>query len=167
MALEKCFESKKHSKVYAKSGGLWQELQGGIVLPLDPWWCAWWLQTPEEHEAETKVKSKEARKYIFNCLDDIGQVRKTHRVGHLLLTHQPHCGSCGLPCGLHFYFISLFFPFFFFPPSTPHPTPKAVLPVWVIWSMHIHVLIIVAVLLIESSHECFMWSVHSCQMVEW
>lgn len=32
------------------------------------------LQTPEEHEAETGIKSKEARKYIFNCLDDIGQV---------------------------------------------------------------------------------------------
>ncbi len=32
------------------------------------------LQTPEEHEAETAIKSKEARKYIFNCLDDIGQV---------------------------------------------------------------------------------------------
>lgn len=31
-------------------------------------------QTPEEHEAETGIKSKEARKYIFNCLDDMGQV---------------------------------------------------------------------------------------------
>lgn len=31
-------------------------------------------QTPEEHEVETGIKSKEARKYIFNCLDDIGQV---------------------------------------------------------------------------------------------
>nr|CAD7206780.1 unnamed protein product [Timema douglasi] len=36
-------------------------------------WC-WCCQTPEEHEAETGIKSKEARKYIFNCLDDIGQV---------------------------------------------------------------------------------------------
>ncbi|XP_067654332.1 homeodomain-interacting protein kinase 2-like isoform X1 [Haliotis asinina] len=34
----------------------------------------WRLKSPEEHEAETKIKSKEARKYIFNCLDDIGQV---------------------------------------------------------------------------------------------
>ncbi|XP_026681832.1 homeodomain-interacting protein kinase 2 [Diaphorina citri] len=34
----------------------------------------WRLKTPEEHEAETSIKSKEARKYIFNCLDDIGQV---------------------------------------------------------------------------------------------
>ncbi|XP_055602804.1 homeodomain-interacting protein kinase 3 isoform X2 [Uranotaenia lowii] len=34
----------------------------------------WRLKTPEEHEAETNNKSKEARKYIFNCLDDIGQV---------------------------------------------------------------------------------------------
>jgi len=34
----------------------------------------WRLKTPEEHEAETKIKSKEARKYIFNCLEDMGQV---------------------------------------------------------------------------------------------
>ncbi|KAK3928942.1 Homeodomain-interacting protein kinase 2 [Frankliniella fusca] len=34
----------------------------------------WRLKTPEEHEVETGIKSKEARKYIFNCLDDIGQV---------------------------------------------------------------------------------------------
>ncbi|TKC49853.1 hypothetical protein EI555_011814 [Monodon monoceros] len=31
-------------------------------------------QTPEEHELETGIKSKEARKYIFNCLDDMAQV---------------------------------------------------------------------------------------------
>lgn len=36
----------------------------------------WRLKTPEEHEAETGIKSKEARKYIFNCLEDIGQVLK-------------------------------------------------------------------------------------------
>ena len=35
-----------------------------------------YLQTPEEHEAETKIKSKEARKYIFNCIDDMAQVMK-------------------------------------------------------------------------------------------
>lgn len=34
----------------------------------------WRLKTPEEHELETGIKSKEARKYIFNCLEDIGQV---------------------------------------------------------------------------------------------
>ena len=34
----------------------------------------WRLKTPEEHESETKIKSKEARKYIFNCLEDMGQV---------------------------------------------------------------------------------------------
>jgi len=34
----------------------------------------WRLKTPEEHEGETKMKSKEARKYIFNCLEDMGQV---------------------------------------------------------------------------------------------
>lgn len=32
-------------------------------------------QTPEDHEGETGIKSKEARKYIFNCLDDMAQVR--------------------------------------------------------------------------------------------
>lgn len=34
----------------------------------------WRLISPEENEIMTNVKSKEARKYIFNCLDDIGQV---------------------------------------------------------------------------------------------
>ncbi|XP_064634600.1 homeodomain-interacting protein kinase 2-like isoform X2 [Lineus longissimus] len=34
----------------------------------------WRLKTPEEHEAETRIKSKEARKYIFNCLDDMAQI---------------------------------------------------------------------------------------------
>ncbi|KAF8796478.1 Homeodomain-interacting protein kinase 2 like protein [Argiope bruennichi] len=34
----------------------------------------WRLKTPEEHESETNIKSKEARKYIFNCLDDMAQV---------------------------------------------------------------------------------------------
>nr|XP_054761914.1 homeodomain-interacting protein kinase 2-like [Lytechinus pictus] len=34
----------------------------------------WRLKNPEEHETETSVKSKEARKYIFNCLDDIAGV---------------------------------------------------------------------------------------------
>lgn len=33
------------------------------------------LQTPAEPEAEMGIKSKEARKYIFNCLDDMMQVR--------------------------------------------------------------------------------------------
>ena len=37
-------------------------------------WKFFFFQTPEEHESETGIKSKEARKYIFNCLDDIGQV---------------------------------------------------------------------------------------------
>ncbi|XP_077939123.1 homeodomain-interacting protein kinase 2-like [Gasterosteus aculeatus] len=35
----------------------------------------WRLKTPEDHEGETGIKSKEARKYIFNCLDDMAQVR--------------------------------------------------------------------------------------------
>uniref|UniRef100_A0AAR5Q9W5 non-specific serine/threonine protein kinase n=1 Tax=Dendroctonus ponderosae TaxID=77166 RepID=A0AAR5Q9W5_DENPD len=34
----------------------------------------WQLKTPAEHEAEMGIKSRETRKYIFNCLEDIGQV---------------------------------------------------------------------------------------------
>ncbi|KAM9814180.1 homeodomain-interacting protein kinase 1 [Neosynchiropus ocellatus] len=34
----------------------------------------WRLRTPAEHEMEMGIKSKEARKYIFNCLDDMMQV---------------------------------------------------------------------------------------------
>ncbi|XP_068080360.2 homeodomain-interacting protein kinase 1 isoform X7 [Danio rerio] len=34
----------------------------------------WRLKTPSEHESEMGIKSKEARKYIFNCLDDMMQV---------------------------------------------------------------------------------------------
>jgi len=34
----------------------------------------WRLKTPEEHESESGIKSKETRKYIFNCLDDMAQV---------------------------------------------------------------------------------------------
>lgn len=41
---------------------------------MDSTYPFWRLKTPEEHESETNIKSKEARKYIFNCLDDIGQV---------------------------------------------------------------------------------------------
>ncbi|XP_073724719.1 homeodomain-interacting protein kinase 3a isoform X2 [Misgurnus anguillicaudatus] len=37
-------------------------------------YAAWRLKTTEEHETETGLKSKEARKYIFSCLDDIGHV---------------------------------------------------------------------------------------------
>ncbi|KAL6478930.1 hypothetical protein MHYP_G00123630 [Metynnis hypsauchen] len=37
----------------------------------------WRLKTPEDHEGETGIKSKEARKYIFNCLDDMAQVNVT------------------------------------------------------------------------------------------
>ena len=34
----------------------------------------WRMKTPEEHEIETGTKSKEARKYIFNCLEDMAQI---------------------------------------------------------------------------------------------
>ncbi|XP_034542113.1 homeodomain-interacting protein kinase 2 isoform X5 [Notolabrus celidotus] len=37
----------------------------------------WRLKTQEDHEGETGIKSKEARKYIFNCLDDMAQVNMT------------------------------------------------------------------------------------------
>uniref|UniRef100_A0AAR2L192 non-specific serine/threonine protein kinase n=1 Tax=Pygocentrus nattereri TaxID=42514 RepID=A0AAR2L192_PYGNA len=37
-------------------------------------YAAWRLKSTEEHETETGMKSKEARKYIFSCLDDIAHV---------------------------------------------------------------------------------------------
>ncbi|XP_066556580.1 homeodomain-interacting protein kinase 3a isoform X2 [Amia ocellicauda] len=37
-------------------------------------YAGWRLKTTEEHETETGMKSKEARKYIFGCLDDIAHV---------------------------------------------------------------------------------------------
>lgn len=41
---------------------------------LDASYSGWRLKTLEEHETETGMKSKEARKYIFNSLDDIVHV---------------------------------------------------------------------------------------------
>ncbi|XP_042563977.1 homeodomain-interacting protein kinase 3 isoform X3 [Clupea harengus] len=37
-------------------------------------YAAWRLKSTEDHETETGMKSKEARKYIFSCLDDIAHV---------------------------------------------------------------------------------------------
>uniref|UniRef100_A0A3Q4GJN2 non-specific serine/threonine protein kinase n=1 Tax=Neolamprologus brichardi TaxID=32507 RepID=A0A3Q4GJN2_NEOBR len=37
-------------------------------------YAAWRLKSTDEHEVETGMKSKEARKYIFSCLDDIAHV---------------------------------------------------------------------------------------------
>uniref|UniRef100_A0A8C8EU15 non-specific serine/threonine protein kinase n=1 Tax=Oncorhynchus tshawytscha TaxID=74940 RepID=A0A8C8EU15_ONCTS len=37
-------------------------------------YASWRLKTTEEHETETGMKSKEARKYIFSSLDDIAHV---------------------------------------------------------------------------------------------
>ncbi|XP_037833998.1 homeodomain-interacting protein kinase 3a isoform X2 [Kryptolebias marmoratus] len=37
-------------------------------------YASWRLKTTEEHEKETGLKSKEARKYIFSCLNDIAHV---------------------------------------------------------------------------------------------
>lgn len=42
-----------------------------LRLDLMPFSC---LQSTDEHETETGMKSKEARKYIFSCLDDIAHV---------------------------------------------------------------------------------------------
>lgn len=44
------------------------------------------LQTTEEHEKETGLKSKEARKYIFSCLDDIAHVSHSNE----LRSHSSH-----------------------------------------------------------------------------
>ncbi|XP_035378619.1 homeodomain-interacting protein kinase 1-like [Electrophorus electricus] len=41
----------------------------------------WRLKTPSEHEAERGIKSKETRKYILNCLDDMMQVNMTSLKG--------------------------------------------------------------------------------------
>lgn len=51
------------------------------------------LQTPAEHEMEMGIKSKEARKYIFNCLDDMMQVDgflSEHLIRFLRFTHKPN-----------------------------------------------------------------------------
>ena len=42
-------------------------------------------KTLEEHEAETWMKSKEARKYIFNSLDDIVHVSTAVTFVNLML----------------------------------------------------------------------------------
>ncbi|XP_052438598.1 homeodomain-interacting protein kinase 3 isoform X1 [Carassius gibelio] len=41
----------------------------------DSAYAAWRLKSTEEHETETGLKSKESRKYIFSCLDDVAHVR--------------------------------------------------------------------------------------------
>ncbi|KAM4592875.1 homeodomain-interacting protein kinase 3 isoform 2-T2 [Odontesthes bonariensis] len=41
---------------------------------LDSPYAAWRIKSTDEHETETGMKSKEARKYIFSCLDDIAHV---------------------------------------------------------------------------------------------
>ncbi|KAJ3596695.1 hypothetical protein NHX12_003099, partial [Muraenolepis orangiensis] len=51
-----------------------EEAASGCCTACPPPGLHRWQQTPEDHEAETGIKSKEARKYIFNCLDDMAQV---------------------------------------------------------------------------------------------
>uniref|UniRef100_A0A671N361 non-specific serine/threonine protein kinase n=1 Tax=Sinocyclocheilus anshuiensis TaxID=1608454 RepID=A0A671N361_9TELE len=48
----------------------------------------WRLKTPAEHEAEFGIRSKEARKYIFNCLDDMMQVNMTNLEGTDILAEK-------------------------------------------------------------------------------
>lgn len=49
----------------------------------------WRLKTTEEHELETNIKSKEVRKYIFNCLDDMTQINfPSQLVGSELLAEK-------------------------------------------------------------------------------
>ncbi|XP_056304807.1 homeodomain-interacting protein kinase 1 isoform X2 [Danio aesculapii] len=48
----------------------------------------WRLKTPAEHEAEFGIKSKEARKYIFNCLDDMMQVNMSNLEGTDILAEK-------------------------------------------------------------------------------
>lgn len=65
----------------------------------------WRLKTPEEHEAETNIKSKEARKYIFNCLDDMAQV-----IFSLQCFYSHYLVSCIHLClAIRFFFIYLIF----------------------------------------------------------
>ena len=60
--VQQCNEGTKTSKFFTR--------HSGSNYPL------WRLKTPSEHEQETGIKSKEARKYVFNCLDDMMQVRR-------------------------------------------------------------------------------------------
>ncbi|KAL1007790.1 hypothetical protein UPYG_G00091630 [Umbra pygmaea] len=49
----------------------------------------WRIKTPSEHEVEMGIKSKEARKYIFNCLEDMMQVNlSTHLEGTDMLAEK-------------------------------------------------------------------------------
>ena len=64
---------------------MWSQMFHELLNYLYPWYLNifLYLQTPEEHELETKIKSKEARKYIFNCIDDMAQVGFTDFFCHL------------------------------------------------------------------------------------
>nr|XP_020460001.1 homeodomain-interacting protein kinase 3-like isoform X2 [Monopterus albus] len=47
-------------------------------------YASWRLKTTKQHEKETGLKSKEARKYIFSCLDDIAHHVQIHQVNLVL-----------------------------------------------------------------------------------
>lgn len=82
---------------------MWWDLRGTSASCLP--------QTPEDHEGETGIKSKEARKYIFNCLDDMAQVWRfsiprirplmciSPIFSHLLQSHCLWCIQSVLWCG--------------------------------------------------------------------
>jgi len=38
-------------------------------------------QTPEEHDAEVEIRSKESRKYVIRSLDDLIQVKWSFFIG--------------------------------------------------------------------------------------
>lgn len=59
------------------------------------------LQTPTEHEAEMGIKSKEARKYIFNCLDDMMQVTRELFVSNSAPEHARQTLTSCPPAGKH------------------------------------------------------------------
>jgi serine/threonine protein kinase len=44
----------------------------------------WRLKSTEEYELEVNVKSKETRKYVFNCLEDIQHVYFIHFLAYNL-----------------------------------------------------------------------------------
>ena len=72
--------SGKRGTVVSDEGGMRQKLEvaRNPRLIAGQFWSmpvSCFEQTPDDHEAETGIKSKEARKYIFNCLDDMAQVR--------------------------------------------------------------------------------------------
>ena len=70
--MQQCNEGQKTSKFFVRHHS------GSYPL--------WRLKSQTEHEQETGIRSKEARKYIFNCLDDMAHVSKPNCPQKDLLT---------------------------------------------------------------------------------